>query len=175
MKTGILQVYSGDGKGKTTAAIGQAVRAHASGLKVLVLFFNKKDSPGTGENNVLKKIGISTFYFAENFTLGETADPDASGLRKATLKGLYHAQEALSSEKYDMVILDEILVSLKLGFISETELLQLIEKKGAGTELIFTGRGLTDTIKDRADLVTEMKKIKHPYDNGMNWRQGIER
>lgn len=170
MSTGLIQVYSGNGKGKTTAAIGQSIRAKASGLRVLFIFFFK-DSPK--EAALMEKAGIDVKFFAPHDPLFFPDSTEAK-MREETIEGMEYAARILIDRTYDIVILDEILIALKSQYISEEELLGLIEKKSGQTELIITGRGITDKIRNIADLVSDIKKIKHPYDHGIQARQGIE-
>lgn len=174
MKNGIIQIYCGDGKGKTTAAVGQAVRSKASGLNILFIFFNKMKSANCGECSILEDIGIKTKFFA---TRHPKFYPDITNekMRRETLKGLEYTLQAFNENGYDIIILDEILISARDGFISEQEVIELMEKKPTNTELILTGRGATENIKNAADLVSEVKNIKHPYQQGFGWRTGIEK
>lgn len=170
---GLIQIYTGDGKGKTTASIGQAIRARGHKFKVCFVYFfkNLKDFP-YGEMEILKGLGIETVnfvpqhpHFHKNIRL--------QGIREECLKALESVKE-IFEKNYDMVILDEILIALRDGFLKEEEILELLENKPGSLELILTGRGATRKIIERADLVTEMKKIKHPFHRGVKERRGIE-
>jgi cob(I)alamin adenosyltransferase len=172
-KKGLIQVYTGDGKGKTTASIGQAIRAKGHNFKVCFVYFfkNFKDFR-YGEIEVLKELGIETVNFIPHhphFYKHITVER----MREDCLKSLESIEE-IFNKGYDLVILDEILIALQDGFLKEKEVLDLLERKPESLELILTGRGATRKIIKKADLVTEMKKIKHPFNQGMKQREGIE-
>lgn len=174
LKKGLIQIYTGDGKGKTTAAIGQAIRAFGSGLEVCYVSFFKNDKRWKcGELSVLKRLAIDVFSFAEkhpHFDKGVNFEQAS----KECKKGTDFIRDILKQKKYDVLILDEILVALHDGFIEEDEVLKILQTKPLRTELILTGRGTTRLLLEAADLVTEMKKEKHPYDTGVEARKGIE-
>jgi len=172
-KKGLIQVYTGDGKGKTTASIGQAIRAKGHKFKVCFVYFfkNPKDFH-YGEMKILKQLGIETFGFLPHHP-DFYKDIKAREMRKECLTAL-DSVKGIFQKGYDMVILDEILVALRDGFLKDEEILDLLEKKPGSLEIILTGRGVTEKIIERADLVTEMKKIKHPFNRGVKGREGIE-
>lgn len=170
---GLIQVYTGDGKGKTTASIGQAIRAKGHKFKVCFVYFfkNPKDFP-YGEVELLKGLGIEVVNFVPqhpHFYKNITAEQ----IREECLKAIESIKE-IFQKGYDMLILDEILITIRDGFLKEEEILDLLEKKPESLEIILTGRGATKKIIERADLVTEMKKIKHPFNRGVKGRKGIE-
>ncbi len=174
MDKGLIQAYSGKGKGKTTAAVGQAVRAVSSGLKVLFVYFNKSKHEDVGEHIKMEEIGIKTIFFAQNHPCHHNkSTPDQ--MRIQTLKGLEYIRNTYKLNDYDLIVLDEILISLRDGFINENELLTLMNDKPENIELILTGRGITPEIENHADLVSEVKEIKHPLQQGIQYRQGIEK
>jgi len=169
LKQGYVQVYTGNGKGKTTAAIGLSVRAAGAGLKVFFLQFMK--GKPTSEMKSLKKLGIEFFQGGRpEFIIGKPKKED----REAAKKTLELAKEKVSSGKYDIVVLDEINVAVYFDLISESDVLDLISLKSEGTEVILTGRYATPKIKDMANLVTEMREVKHYYTEGVEQRIGIE-
>jgi len=172
-KKGLIQVYTGDGKGKTTASIGQAIRAKGHKFKVCFVYFfkNLKDFP-YGEVEVLKGLGIETIGFVPHHPHFHK-NIRAERVREDCLKALESVKE-IFLKGYDMVILDEILIALRDGFLKEREILELLEKKPESLDIILTGRGVTRKIIEIADLVTEMKKIKHPFNRGIKGREGIE-
>lgn len=171
MKRGLIQVYTGDGKGKTTASVGLAVRCVGHGLKVCFITFHKDPERwGYGELEVLRRLGVDVFTFAERHPGFEEAGFEE--LRGECLRGLEFAREAMG--RYDVVILDEINVSLRDGFLKEDEVISLLGEKPEGTELVLTGRGATRRIVDMADLVSEVRNVKHPYRKGIPARRGIE-
>jgi len=169
----MIQVYSGNGKGKTTAAVGQAVRASAAGKKVIFIFFNKKKDREFGEDKVLERIGVKTVFFAENHP-AFCPSSEKNAMRKETLSGLKFVEKIFIDKSYDMIILDEILISVREGFISEEELLSFIRKKPDSINVVLTGRGLTQKIQNAADTVSIIKCVKHHYDKGVQAKAGIE-
>ncbi len=165
LKKGIVQVYTGDGKGKTTAALGQALRALQRGLKVYLIQFLKK-----GEEWDLGP-GFQTAKFGKHYS------PDSENLQeveKSVREGLRFAREIVKKDEYDLVILDEINIVLHKEIVGKEEILELIGEKSLQTELILTGRNAPRAILQAADLVTEMVSRKHPYQRGMGARRGIE-
>ncbi len=166
-----VQVYTGNGKGKTTAAIGLAIRALGAGLKVLFVQFVK--GLPYSEHKALSKF--------ENLTIKQFGRPEfihskpSSEDIKAAKDGYNFVLEAFEKENYDVVILDEANIAVFFGLFSDDELLELIRKKPQNTELVITGRYATQKIIDAADLVTEMKEIKHYYTQGVLARDGIEK
>lgn len=174
-KLGLIQVYTGDGKGKTTAAIGLASRALGHGLKVCYINFHKGEHKDEhyGEIKLLKQLGIDMYRFAEKHPHFYKNEP-AEKIRQECLTALKFIEEILKQKKYALLILDEILISVRDKFISEEELLELLNKKPENLEIVLTGRSATEKIIEKADLVSEIKKIKHPFDIGMKRRKGIE-
>ncbi len=169
MKQGYIQVYTGNGKGKTTAAIGLSVRAVGAGLIVSFIQFMK--GKPTSEMKSLEKLGIEFFQGGRpEFIIGKPKKED----REAAKKTLELAKEKVSSGKYDIVVLDEINVAVYFDLISESDVLDLISSKAEGTEIILTGRYATPKIKEMANLVTEMREVKHYYTEGVEQRVGIE-
>jgi len=170
----LIQVYTGDGKGKSTAAIGQAVRAAGHGFKVgFVSFFKDPEVFGYGEYAPLQKLGIETFLFAKkhpHFYKELSLDE----VREECLKGVEFIKELFKDHSWDMLILDEINVAMRDGFLKEKEVLSLLEAKPERLELILTGRGATGEIMGKADLVSEIREVKHPYEQGIKSREGIE-
>ncbi len=175
MKTkGLIQVYTGEGKGKTTAAVGLVVRATGHGLKVCYIHFHKDpDKFGYGELRGLKKLGVKILGFAKKHP-HFYKNVNKTKIRQECLKALEFIKEIYQKDKYDILILDEINVSLRDGFLKEKEILEILNSKPKNLELILTGRGASETVIKKADLVSEIKKIKHPYDLGVKGRKGIE-
>ena len=168
----LIQVYAGDGKGKSTAAIGQAIRAVGRGLKVVYVTFFKHPL-SSGEFEPLRKLGIETFSFAQKHPhcyKGTSFDE----VRKECLKGIEFVSGLFTEGTWDMLILDELNIAVRDSFLKEEEVLALLEAKPEKLELILTGRGATEGIIRGADLVSEVKKVKHPYDRGVRRRKGIE-
>lgn len=168
--TGLIQVYTGDGKGKTTAALGLAMRASGQGLRVGFLQF-LKGYARCGEHRFLARYPAFTIVQpATRSAFGQ----DAEALRATALAALELAREALVSGEYDLLVLDEVLTALKLGALTLDEVLGLVARKPADLELVLTGRGAPPEVMAVADLVTEMVPHKHPYDRGVKARRGIE-
>ncbi|MBN2168235.1 MAG: cob(I)yrinic acid a,c-diamide adenosyltransferase [Actinobacteria bacterium] len=171
MEKGLVQVYTGDGKGKTSAALGLAVRAALSGLSVLVIQFLKgRDCGELGLENRFENLRIIQFGSGEFITSDKLTEVD---LRLA-VEGLKAARDAIAGEKYDIVVLDEINSAVDLGILDQDEVLRLIDERPEGVELVLTGRGAPQEFVQRADLVTEMKNVKHYFDLGTPPRRGIE-
>ena len=167
---GLIQVYTGDGKGKTTAALGLALRAVGQGMKAIIIQFVKGDHT-CGEHifaNKYHPFDIVQLNTADSFT--QTLDE----LRPVTEQTLAFAEEAIVGGSYDMVILDEIFTAVSKELITTKQVMNLISKKPEGVELILTGRGASKEIIQQADLVTEMTAIKHPFTRGITARRGIE-
>jgi cob(I)alamin adenosyltransferase len=171
MRKGYVQVYTGDGKGKTTAALGLALRAAGAGLKVFLCQFVKNQK--CSEHRALGCLGeaVTCRQYGCGLIMHGPSEADIAAARK----GLRDAAEALSGGSYDLVILDEVNVAVYCGLIDVEDVLGLIAKKPAGTELVLTGRNAHPRIIEAADLVTEMRSVKHYYDKGVKARRGIEK
>lgn len=173
LRGGFIHVYTGNGKGKTTAALGQALRASGSGLKTFFVQFMKNFPYGEirGVRHLtqwitLEQWGDDAFVLDRRIpTPGEMADAE---------KGLERAREAMNSGEYEIVILDEICVAIHFGLLKTETLMRFLDEKPAGVELILTGRYCPPELIERADLVTEMKEVKHYYQKGVMARKGIE-
>ena len=169
---GFVQVYTGNGKGKTTAAIGLAIRAAGAGLKVFIGQFIK-----TGDYSEIKTLKrLSDIIVVEQFGLGyfigrNPTQEDVDAARR----GVERVQAIFNSNEYNVVILEEANVAVRYGLISEEDLLGLIEQRPDNKELVITGRWATQLVIQKADLVTEMKDIKHYYRKGVEARVGIEK
>lgn len=169
---GYLQVYTGDGKGKTTAAIGLALRAAGAGLSVFIAQFLKK-----GEYSELKALErFSDSITVEQFGLGRfiRGAPELEDI-EAAAKGIQRIESILLAGEHQVVVLDEANVAVSYGLIKLDQLLTLIEKRSDQTEIILTGRGAAPEIIECADLVTEMKAVKHYFESGVQARVGIEK
>lgn len=166
-----MQVYTGNGKGKTTAAIGLALRAAGAGHRVFFGQFVKKRH--CGEHIALERFSdlITVQQFGTGFIRNERANEKAAA---AAVEGFMAAAAAILSEEYDVVILDEINIALHKKMIDMRELLLLLDQKPARTEVVLTGRHAPAALIRRADLVTEMKLVKHYMDAGVPGRKGIE-
>lgn len=169
---GLVQVYTGEGKGKTTAALGVALRAAGHGLRVHIVQF-MKGWLESGEQKAVEWLPTVTLARFGSQGFVHPHKPRPEDVRQAHL-ALAEAERAMGEEGMAIVILDEVNTALSFGLLTLEEVLALIEKKPAGVELILTGRGAPDALCQRADLVTEMCLRKHPYDAGVPARAGIE-
>jgi len=167
----MIQVYTGDGKGKTTAALGLALRSLGQGKKVCFIQFMKKGN--FGEIKALKKFKNMTVKQFGRCSFVNLREPNSAD-RQAAKKGLLFASRVISRGNFDVIILDELNVAMSLGLVSERAVLSLLERVSLSTEIVLTGRGAHAKIMKRADLVTEMKAIKHYYNQGVKARKGIE-
>lgn len=172
LEQGLVTIYTGNGKGKTTAALGLAVRALACGLKVCIVYFMKGGSP-CNEQNILShfpdfhivKSGQKRFVNPGNITEEN---------KKEAQEAFDLACQAVNDSKYDVVILDEINVAVAWKLIAIEDVITLIQHKPHNIELVCTGRYADEKLIDLADLVTEMKEIKHPFQKGISSREGID-
>ncbi len=172
LSPGLVQVFTGDGKGKTTAALGTVIRALGHGLKVYIVYFMKGDYD-YGERHILSKLPNVTInsFGHEGFT--DPANLKTEEIAQAE-KALAAARKAMLSGSYDLVVLDEVNVAAAWKLIEIDEVAKLISDKPPNVELILTGRKADTKLIKLADLVTEMLKIKHPYEKGTTPRKGID-
>jgi len=171
---GYVQVYTGNGKGKTTAALGLAIRAAGYGHKVYIGQFLKGQS--YGELLSVKKFSslITIEQFGRKGFVHVTKDPDEEDIKRAK-KGLKKCLDAMLSQKYRIIVLDEINVAVDFNILTEKEVHEFLDQKPEGVEIILTGRYAPTSFTKRADLVTEMKEKKHYYKKGVMAREGIEK
>ena len=167
----MIHLYCGDGKGKTTAAVGLAVRAAGSGMRVLFVQFFK--SGKSSEVTALEKLGVVTAHPGVHYGRYKSLDEE----RKAEVRDSYgellndviaHAAE------YDLIVLDEAVSTYGYAMINREQLMEFLRQEGSRREIVLTGRDPLPELTDAADYVTEMKKVKHPFDGGIAARQGIE-
>jgi cob(I)alamin adenosyltransferase len=172
MELGTVQIYTGDGKGKTTAALGLAMRAAGKGLMVLMVQFLK--GRDYGEIETAKRFSDSFEIVQSGMdSFVKRGEATREDLRLAH-QGLELARDAILSGRYDIVILDEINVAVELGVLEVEEVLPLIDERPKGVELVLTGRYAPDEFCARADTITEMKNVRHCFDKGVPMREGIE-
>jgi cob(I)alamin adenosyltransferase len=171
---GYIQVYTGDGKGKTTAALGLALRA--AGYKHKVYFGQFLKGQEYGELLSAKKLSpyVTIEQFGRKGFIHVTKDPDEEDIKRAK-RGLKKCLEAMLSRKYRIIILDEINVAVDFNLITEEEVHEFLDKRPEDVEIILTGRYAPPSFLKRADLVTEMKEKKHYYKKGVKAREGIEK
>ncbi|MBN1360275.1 MAG: cob(I)yrinic acid a,c-diamide adenosyltransferase [Sedimentisphaerales bacterium] len=178
LEKGLVQVYTGDGKGKTTAAFGLALRAAGQGNKVLIYQFLKPPSLDLGERFALQlgavRIRVEALEQAWDMARSPGNDEAVAEVRAAIRKALDRLAETAVRRFYDVLILDEIVYCLSEGLADLADVRSLIERRDPAVEVVLTGRGATRELLELADLVTEMKCLKHPFDNGIPARRGIE-
>lgn len=172
---GLVHIYTGDGKGKTTAALGLGIRACGRGLKVLMVQF-LKGTP-TGEMYSLKALepgfmlhrGTATKKFTWEMNVEEKAQTEAE--QQSIFK---YAVDAVAGSGWDLLILDEVLGAISSGMLDKAAVVEFIKGKPENLELVLTGRGATPELIELADYVSEIKALKHPANNGISGRKGIE-
>ncbi len=173
MEKGLLHIYTGDGKGKTTAAIGISVRAKSSGLKTLfVQFFKEKDSGG--EISLLKRMGVETIVFEEVKSPYFNPGIDKIALHGEATAALSRLRDIFRKNAFDLIVLDEFVCLVSEGVVTEEEAEEFIRSKPEQVELVLTGQGATDRMIQLADYVTFMQNVKHPFDRNMKARKGVE-
>lgn len=167
---GLIHLYTGDGKGKTTAAVGLTIRAVGNNLKVLFVQFIKGNF--TGELSVLKKFPelIDIIRCSTGFIYGKPKPHQREEIKRC----LKEIKVKIRDCKYDVVVFDEMAIAISLDLISKEETEEILALIGDSAEIIITGRGAPQWLIERADLVTEMRKIKHYFDRGILARKGIE-
>ncbi len=173
-KEGYVQVYTGDGKGKTTAALGLTLRAVAHGMRVYIAQFLKGQD--YGELHAIRErlgdlVTVEQFGTPKFVKTGQISEEDY----QLAKEGLNKVKKALFEEDYKIVIMEEANVAMYLGLLNKNDVLEVIKKKPKDKELIITGRYAPQEIIDSADLVTEMREVKHYYQKGVMARPGIEK
>jgi cob(I)alamin adenosyltransferase len=178
LEKGLVQIYTGDGKGKTTAAFGLALRAAGQGNKVLIYQFLKPLSLDIGERFALQlgavRIRIEALNVPWDMAKSFEEEQAIAKARAAISDALKRLTETAEKRFYDVLILDEIVYCISKGLASFKDIKHLIENRDPAVEIVLTGRGASKELVEMADLVTEMKKIRHPFDKGMPARRGIE-
>ncbi len=178
---GLVHIYTGDGKGKTTSAVGLVVRALGQKLKVCFITFQKAPKKyGYGEFNVFRKFykegNIRVYHFAQKCPYFNK-EFDSNKVKSEVKKGVEFVKNKVFNRGYDLVVLDEILVCVRENLISVEEVIELIQKKPQNLELVLTGQSnehIIENLKEYVEYISYIKKIKHPYDNGIKRRKGIE-
>jgi len=177
LKKGLVQIYTGKGKGKTTAAFGLALRAAGQNNKVLIYQFLKPPSIDIGERFALKLGAVRIRVEALDVSWDENSLNDKEKVaeaKTAIADVLKRIAETAQKRFYDVIILDEIVFCLSKNLANLEDIRDIINSKDPKVEIVMTGRGATDELLEMADLVTEMKNVKHPFDKGIPARQGIE-
>ncbi|GET35216.1 cob(I)yrinic acid a,c-diamide adenosyltransferase [Prolixibacter bellariivorans] len=173
-KRRLIHIYTGEGKGKTTAAVGLATRALGHGLSVCYISFHKDPEVyGYTEIKSLQKLGAEVYSFAKGHP-GCCRRIPREALIDDAIRGMEHVEKMVASETFDLVIVDELNIAVRDHFIEEERVLKLIKNKPDSVELVLTGRGATEAVMEAADYVSYIRKIKHPYDEGITSRKGIE-
>lgn len=171
----MILLITGGGKGKTTSAIGQAIRALGRGRQVFFAQFIKSDGYPSGEDKMLREMPGVTFLKGGKGFVGILGDKlPFEEHRAAALDTLSQAREASASGKYGLIVLDEANVAVSLKLISEDELVDFADKLPAECDLVLTGRGATPRLIERADIVTLCEEVKHPYQQDVKAKKGIE-
>ncbi len=169
---GLFIVYTGNGKGKTTAALGLVIRAAGQGKKVRIIQFIKENKR-TGEYRFLRN--VSNLIDIHTLGRGFVMRPDEKAKdREAALEAWTFAKETIEAGKHEMVVLDELTYPIKFGFLEEEEVLRTIASRPQHVHIVVTGRDGPERLIDAADLVTEMVNRKHPMDIGIKAQKGIE-
>ena len=178
LEKGLVQIYTGEGKGKTTAAFGLALRAAGHGNKVLIYQFLKPGSLDTGERKALdvQSVGIEVQSLDVDWDMSKSFRDEKvlAKTRIAIKKTLRQIAKAAKQRDYDCIILDEIVYCVSKGLAESEDIKKIIKQKDRHVEIVMTGRGAGRELIAMADLVTEMKKVKHPFDKGIKARRGIE-
>jgi cob(I)alamin adenosyltransferase len=179
LEKGLVQIYTGEGKGKTTAAFGLALRAAGHGANVLIYQFLKPATLALGERSFLEAgtiEGISLRTLDEPWDMFESMGDEQAltRVRLAISQALKELQTAAHEKYFDVIVLDEIVFCLGQGLASMDDIRSLIQNRDPQVELVLTGRGATQELIDLADLVTEMRSLKHPFGTGVQARKGIE-
>lgn len=178
LEKGFVQIYTGDGKGKTTAAFGAALRAAGQGNKVLIYQFLKAANLDIGERFALQlgavRIRVETLDAPWDMSESLEDEKTVTRIKSEIHIALKRLTETAEKRFYDVLILDEIVFCLSKGLAEFEDVKELIEKRDSAVEIILTGRDASAELLELADLVTEMKNVKHPFDKGIPARKGIE-
>ena len=170
-RRGLIIVNTGDGKGKTTAALGLALRAHGRGLKVYIFQFMKHESAAFGEHRAFKQLGIPIQGLGDGFSW---TSKDLEHSAKLAYAGWERSREALLSGENFLVVLDEITYPIQFGWIPLSEVLDALKVRPKGVTVVLTGRGAPQELIDLADTVSEVQSIKHAFEAGVPAQRGIE-
>ena len=168
---GLVIINTGNGKGKTTAALGLLFRAWGNNMKVIMLQFVKKSTSNFGEHRAARKINVEIIARGAGFTMGGKNEAEN---KRLSLELWEDAKAMIKTRQYRMVILDEFTYVLKYGWIPVGEVIETLEHRPSGVHVVITGRDAPQELIDFADIVTEMKEVKHPLKKGVKAQEGIE-
>jgi cob(I)alamin adenosyltransferase len=173
-RKGLVHVYTGEGRGKTTASFGLALRAIGQGLKVIVIQFMKESPPQSGEVKAIKEYlpKIEVYQFGGSFI--QKDEQSYQGVKRRIKEGFATVKAIVKENACDLLILDEINVAIKFGFLSLKEVVELVKRKPKEMELVLSGRYADPKLVEIADYVTEFRSVKHPFEKGISSRKGIE-
>jgi cob(I)alamin adenosyltransferase len=178
LEKGLVQIYTGDGKGKTTAAFGLALRAAGQGNKVLIYQFLKPPSLDIGERFALQlgavRIRVEALDVPWDMAKSFDDKQAIAQMQAAIKEALEKLAQTAEKRFYDVLILDEIIFCLAKNLAKFDDVMRIINSRASGVEIVLTGRGASKELIDKADLVTEMKNIKHPFEKGIASRRGID-
>jgi len=178
LEKGLVQIYTGDGKGKTTAAFGLGLRAAGQGNKVLIYQFLKPPSLDIGERFALQlgavRVRVETLDTPWDMSKSLEDEKAVAKMQTAISEVLERIAQTAEKRFYDVLILDEIVFCLSKGLAKLEDVKNIIDRRDPAVEIVLTGRGATEELIELADLVTEMRSIKHPFDKGLPARRGIE-
>ena len=167
-----ILIFTGDGKGKTTAALGMALRASGYGMRTLIIQFIKNCR--SGELNAVAKLSNITLVQTGMGFFYDKSNAELAVHKNAAEKGLHLAQQAILGSDYQLIILDEICCAVSKGLLEEQKVIAVLEKANPGDCLVLTGRGATEGLLDLADTVTKMQCVKHAMDSGTKAQRGVE-
>ena len=175
MDKGLVQIYCGNGKGKTTAAIGLGIRAIGRDLKVIMIQFLKNSDTGECKTLKLLEPEFKVFHFEKPRGFTWSLTPEEREEKKIEIKNAMNfARKVLDTGECDILILDEILGAIQAGFVVEDEVSNMIDNKPETTELVLTGRVLPDNLAKKANYISKIEAVKHPMTEGILAREGIE-
>lgn len=174
MKQGLIHIYCGDGKGKTSAATGLAVRAAGCGYSVLLSRFLKTED--SGELNVLDAVpGIEVIHLEKSYGFYRTLSQEEQGEVKDMYRGLWNRiRDQISGGGYDILVIDEFMAAYNYGLIPQEDAVRFLKQKPDSLEIVLTGRDPAKELVELADYVSEIRKVRHPFDRGIPARKGIE-
>ncbi|AII58178.1 cob(I)yrinic acid a,c-diamide adenosyltransferase [Dehalococcoides mccartyi] len=172
LEKGLISIFTGEGKGKTSAAVGTSVRAAGHGLRVCLIFFAKGKRFDHGEFKILSSLpNVTLQSFGQSGWILKNISEET---RKQAELAFEAASEAVTGGQYDLVVMDEIMIALTAGLVTTEQVIRMINAKPPYVELIMTGRSAPAELVELADLVSEIKAVKHPYTRGIKARKGID-